>query len=164
MNVLEFTTMAMNILAPGLDHSVMSQAMTTVIESEPPIFHDDSYKLRTASLIVAVAYREGTFGLSVIGDCDNSKPGECKGKPHSFCTMQINEVMGGGPQLNEDPVSCIRLGHRLLRMSAKSCPSSPVAWYASGPQGCGNNRAQKISKDRMNLAHWVWTKREKEVN
>jgi len=43
----------------------------------------------------------------------------------------------------------------MLRTSLRVCPSHPIAWYASGPAGCGSTRAQRISRDRMNLAAYL---------
>jgi len=162
MTVLTFALSSMLLLAPGRDHTVLAQAVSDVVEAERPLFQNDEDKLRTTSLIIAIAFREGSLRTSVVGDCDGSKPGECKGRARSFCTAQIHESNGGSEWLNENPLLCIQKELAMLRVSFRTCAAFPVAWYASGPNGCTNERAQRISKDRMNLAHWLWTKREKQ--
>jgi hypothetical protein len=160
--LFSFVLTAMSWLAPKDNHEKLGAVITEVVDTEDALFKDDTDKLRTASLIIAIAYREGTLRLSTVGDCDESKPGQpCKGKPRSYCTMQIHESMGGGPALNEDPALCIRTGLRILRQSIAICPAWPIAGYASGPEGCDNERAQRISRDRTNLARWLWFRREK---
>ena len=165
MSVLEFALASMLLLAPKQDHSVMSHAIAEVVDSEKPLFANDEEKLRTTALVVAVAFREGSLKPSVVGDCDESKPGEkCKGRANSFCTMQISRTMGGSEVLNENPALCIKRGLEILRISARICPNSPVSWYAAGGEdACSNGRAQRISIDRVNLAHWLWLKRPKET-
>lgn len=162
-SLLPFTLSAMARLAPSQDHTVMGSAIAEVVEAEDPLFLDDKDKLRTTSLVVAIAFREGSLKPSVLGDCEKSKPGEpCKGRPKSFCTMQINDSMGGSDWLNENPLLCIQKGMQILRKSVKTCPDHPVAWYSAGRTGaCTNERAIRISKDRMTLAHWLWLKRDK---
>jgi hypothetical protein len=160
MNLLEFTTGAMTLLAPQQDHTVMANAISEVITAEAPLFRDDENKFRTASVVIAVAFREGSLRPSVLGDCDKSKAGEpCKGKAHSFCTLQISDTMGGSDWLNENPLLCIQKGLSILRRSMQICPDYPIAWYAAGGvNACTNERSRKISKDRMALAHWLWVK------
>jgi hypothetical protein len=132
------------LLAPNRDASRVAQAISTVVESERPLFKDDNAKTRTAALIVAVSFREGSFREKVTGDHGNS-----------FCTMQINRSIGGNESLNDDPEACIRTGISLLRQSMRICPASPIAWYAEGPKGCDSPRAQRISADRMAIAAWL---------
>ncbi len=140
-------------LDPNAAHPEIADAIAHVVEDEPPLFRDDDSKQKTASLVLAVAFREGSLGLRVIGDCDkHTAKGVCISGPRSFCTMQVHQSMGGSDALNEDPELCIRAGLRILRSSVRACPSSPVAIYASGPNGCGNARAQRISRDRLALA------------
>ena len=94
--------------------------------------------------MVAVAFRESTFVADALGD-----------KGDSFCAFQIHRSSGGSPALLEDVDACVSAGLSLLRQSIRVCPSYPIAWYASGPLGCGNARAQRISRDRMNLAAYL---------
>jgi hypothetical protein len=136
------------------DIELIAKPLTQVLESEAPIFADDEDKTKTASTVIAVAFREGSLKLRVVGDCTLSKPGQpCKGRPRSFCTMQIHETSGGTAALNDDIAACFRKGLSMLRTSVKTCPKHPVAWYAAGGiQACENLRAQKISFDRMFIA------------
>ncbi len=144
MSVLPFVLAAMTQLAPGRDHTELGGAIARVVDSNKPLFEKDADHRRTAALLVAVAFRESTFKPSVVGDNGNS-----------FCAFQIHRSAGGTPALLEDVDACVRSGLTLLRMSLRVCPTHPVAWYASGPTGCSNDRAQRISRDRMNLAAYI---------
>lgn len=57
-----------------------------------------------------------------------------------------------------DVDACTRKGFTMLRESLRVCPSHPVAWYAAGGGGCFNERARRISDDRMNLSRWLVAK------
>lgn len=132
---------AMALLAPGRDHQVLASAIARVVSSERPIFRDDDDKRKTSALVIAVAYRESGFVLGAVGDGG-----------HSFCAMQIHDSSGGSRALLEDADACIRKGLAMLRISVRACPEHPIAWYASGPRGCENARAQRISRDRTSIA------------
>lgn len=134
---LSWVLAAMLLLAPGRDHAELGAAIAKVVDDEPPIFRDDTEKVKTAALVVAVAFRESTFRNDAIGD-----------KGHSVCAMQIYD---GPRELLTDPVACVRRGLAMLRTSAKIDPKNPVAFYARGP-GWKTETAQKISRDRMALA------------
>jgi hypothetical protein len=144
-SVLPFVLAAMTQLAPGRDHSELGGAIARVVDANKPLFANDADHRRTASLLVAVAFRESTFVANVVGD-----------KGQSFCAFQIHRSSGGTPALLEDVDACVTSGMNLLRVSLRVCPSYPVAWYASGPLGCKNDRAQRISRDRMNLAAYLF--------
>ncbi|MBX3199071.1 MAG: hypothetical protein KF850_26210 [Labilithrix sp.] len=145
MSVLPFVLAAMTQLAPGRDHSELGGAIARAVDSNKPLFAKDDDRRRTASLLVAVAFRESTFIADAVGD---------KGK--SFCAFQIHRSAGGTPALLTDADACVQSGLTMLRTSLRVCPSYPVAWYASGPIGCTNTRAQRISRDRMNLAAYLF--------
>jgi hypothetical protein len=144
MTILPFVLAAMTQLAPGRDHTELAGAIARAVESNRPLFANDADRRRTAALLVAVAYRESTFVPDAIGD-----------KGESFCAFQIHRSAGGSPALLGNVDACVRTGFALLRTSLRICPSAPIAWYASGPLGCGNNRARRISRDRMNLAAYL---------
>jgi hypothetical protein len=144
MSVLPFVLAAMTQLAPARDHSELGGAIARAVDSNKPLFANDADRRRTAALLVAVAYRESTFIPDVVGD-----------KGQSFCAFQIHRSSGGSPELLSDVDACVRSGLTLLRTSIRICPSYPIAWYASGPIGCSNSRAQRISRDRMNLAAYL---------
>lgn len=144
MSVLPFVLAAMTQLAPGRDHNELGGAIARAVDSNKPLFQNDADHRRTAALLVAVAFRESTFVPDVIGD-----------NGESFCAFQIHRTAGGSPALLGNVDACVRSGLTLLRTSLRVCPTYPVAWYASGPLGCSNSRAQRISRDRMNLAAYL---------
>lgn len=148
MDTLAFVLAAMNVVAPDVDHSELASAIAHVVDAQS-YAHDERSKLQTAALVVAVAFREGSLRAHVEGDRDE------RGRPHSFCTMQIHDRSGGTPALNDDLELCVSTGLRILRASMRSCPAHPVAIYAEGPQGCSSRRAQRISADRVALAQWL---------
>ena len=141
MAVFFFVLAAMNALAPGRDHAELATAITARVLAERPLFRGDDDRRRTASTMVAVAFREGSLRLSAVGD-----------HGHSFCTFQIHTSSGGTEALTTDADACVAAAFRILRASARACPEYPVASYASGPGGCTNARAQRISRDRLGLA------------
>lgn len=143
----------MLLLAPARDHQTFAVAMVNVLAAHPPLFKNDPTKQKTASLLVAVNFREGSLLPHVKGDKDRA------GNFTSFCSMQIHLPFGAktlegwtGEDLVADPEKCVTVGLRMLRESMQMCPKFPVAFYASGPGACGNTRAQRISNDRMFLA------------
>lgn len=123
-------------LAPGRDHTPNAAAIARVVESERPLFKGDGSKLRTVSLIVAIAFRESSFNNDAVS------------RTNDHCMMQVNRR----PDLAKDPEACVRVAMTMLRESMRICPAHPVAFYAAGPGACSNARAQRISRDRMWLA------------
>lgn len=147
-----FALAAMSSLAPQRPHDVLAKAVVDRVDAEAALFADDPDKKKTAALMVAILFREGSLGLRVEGDRVN-------GVPTSWCTAQINMSAGGktregwsGPDLRDDPAKCVAVSMRLLRDSIRWCPAFPVAIYASGPRGCSSPHAQRISRDREALA------------
>ncbi len=136
MMVLFFVLRAMTSLAPGRDHAENATAIASVVLSEPPLFRDDEARLKTAAFVVAIAFRE------------SSLRNEVKSKTNDHCMMQVNQR----PDLAEDPAKCVRVAMSMLRESMRMCPEYPLAFYASGPGACTNDRARRISNDRMALA------------
>lgn len=139
-----FVSAALLLLSPGRDHTRLGESIERVVTEEQPLFKEDPDRLRTASLVIAVAWREGSLRPDIVGD-----------KGDSFCTMQIHKSSGGTPALLQDTDACVRAGMTMLRKSITVCREHPIAWYASGPKGCGNERAQRISRDRMAMAAWL---------
>ena len=97
-------------------------------------------------------FRESSLQASAVGD-------HVAGKPTSFCAFQIHLPFGAktgegwtGSDLAEDPEKCVTIAMRMIRQSMQSCPAHPLAFYASGPSGCENARAQRISRDRLAIA------------
>lgn len=127
-------------------------AIATRAEAEAPLFKGDEDRHRTTALLVAMAFRESSLRADAVGD-------HVAGKPTSYCAFQLHLPGGAktaegwtGAQLAEDPEKCVTAAMRLIRESMRSCPSAPLAWYASGPSGCESVRAQRISRDRLSLA------------
>lgn len=127
---------------PMLRHGTLATAITLVALEEPPLFASDASRERTAALLVAIAFRESSLTPSITGDGG-----------HSVCAMQIYD---GPKSLNDDPVACIRAGHRMLKTSIQVDRSHPVAHYARGPRYT-SDEARRISADRMALAGYVQT-------
>jgi hypothetical protein len=142
MTTLTWVLAAMALLAPDRDHHELASAIASVVDAEPPLFRGDAERRRTAAVVVAVAFRESSFRLDAVGD-----------HGRSFCAMQIHRSSGGSAALLEDADACVRKGLSMLRASVRVCPSAPIAWYAEGPDGCSSARAQRISRDRMAIAH-----------
>jgi hypothetical protein len=126
----------MSSLAPGRDHVEAASTIAGVVLDEAPIFRDDADRLKTAALVVAIAYRESAFR------------NDARSTTNDHCMMQVNRR----PDLADDPAACVRVGLAMLRESMRMCPAHPIAFYASGPRGCDNARAQRISRDRMAIA------------
>ena len=143
---------AATLLAPARQHDQLAEAIASRVEAEPPLFKGDEDRHRTSALLVAIAFRESSLRADAVGD-------HVGGKPTSFCAFQLNLPRGAktaegwtGADLLEDPSKCVTAAIRMLRQSMRICPSSPLAFYASGPGGCENARAQRISRDRMAIA------------
>lgn len=143
MSLLPFVLSAMVSLAPGRDHSELGGTIARVVEAEAPLFADDEDRRRTASLIVAISYRESTFRNDVVS------------KTNDFCHLQVN----GRPDLAKDAETCTRVGITMLRQSMRICPKAILAWYAVGgtpDHACSSPRGLKITRDRMWLADKVF--------
>ncbi|MDB5220127.1 MAG: hypothetical protein JWO86_8054 [Myxococcaceae bacterium] len=143
---------ASSLLAPARQHDELATAIANQVEAADPLFKGDEDRHRTAALLVAIAFRESSLRAAVVGD-------HVGGKPTSFCAFQIHLPWGAktadgwtGADLLEDPEKCVAAALRMLRISIRVCPSSPIAWYAAGPAGCESPRAQRISRDRMAIA------------
>lgn len=154
MNALLTWILALcGVLAPGRDVDALASAMAARVDAEPPLFKNDPDKKKTAALLVAVAFREGSLRASVKGDKNKA------GKFTSFCTFQVNVQPGQktpegwtGEELAEDPNKCVAVAMRMMRESMRMCPDHPIAFYAEGPGACESERAKRISYDRMWLA------------
>lgn len=141
--------------APARPHDALAEAITARVEAEPPLFRGDEDKRRTASLLVAMAFRESSLRADAVGDKVN-------GKPTSFCAFQIHLPYNrttpegwSGEDLLADPEKCVSTAMRMIRLSMKVCPDHPIAWYAAGPAGCTSERAQRISRDRLAIAQYL---------
>lgn len=142
MMALFATVLAMMLaVSPAADpierHGELAAAITTVVAAEPPLYRDDDARVRTAALVVAIAFRESSLIVDKVGD---------GGK--SVCAMQI---YGGPRSLLVDPEACVRVGLAKLRDSISRDREHPVAAYAAGPR-YQTERARRISRDRVALA------------
>ncbi len=136
------TVLAMMLkLAPSDDpiarHGALATAISVVATEEGALFANDPKLERTVSLLVAVAFRESSLTANIVGDGGRS-----------VCAMQIH---GGSASLNEDPIACVRVGHKMLKVSIGVDRTNPVAFYARGPRYT-SEEARRISRDRMALA------------
>ena len=143
--------------APIFRHGFLAMGITNALLAEEPLYANDANRRRTASLVVAVAFRESSLVHNARGDCDKrDERGACVTPAKSFCAMQIHFPNGGGEYLLDDPELCVRTGIRMLRQSIRADRAYPVAFYARGPRGLEGGavrvEAQKISNDRVALA------------
>jgi len=144
MTAIAFATGAMQLLAPGRDHHVLADAIVQRAEAEAPLFKGDDDRHRTVAYLVAVAFRESSLIVDIVGD-----------HGRSFCAFQIHQSSGGTPALRTDAGACVAMAFDMLRTSMRVCAAHPLAWYAEGPNGCASPRAQRLSRDRMALAAWL---------
>lgn len=150
--LLAWVLAACQALAPGRSHERLAEAIASRVESEAPLFKEDEDKKKTASFLIAIAFRESSLKADVTGD-------KVAGTPTSFCAYQIHLPFGAktaegwtGKELIDDPHKCVTTAMNMLRQSFRACPAYPLAWYAEGPRGCQSERAQRISRDRLSIA------------
>jgi len=150
--LLTWVVAASSLLAPNRQHDQLAEAIATRAEAEAPLFKGDDDRRKTSALLVAIAFRESSLQANAVGD-------HVAGKPTSFCAFQIHLPFGAktaegwsGSDLAEDPEKCVTIAMRMLRQSMQMCAAHPLAFYASGPSGCENVRAQRISRDRLAIA------------
>jgi hypothetical protein len=140
--VLAWMTLLVPSENPLYRHGALATAIVEVLERDGPLFKADPDLRRTASLLVAVAYRESTLDPAAIGDGG-----------HSVCAFQIYD---GPKQLLDDPFACTRTAHRMLKESIRIDRAHPLAFYARGPR-YQTPSARLISDDRIRLAHSLTT-------
>lgn len=112
-----------------------------VVSTREPLYKGEDAEVRTAALLVAVAFRESTLKLAEVGDGGHSK-----------CAFQIYD---GPPELLTDAELCVRTGHRMLKESIRVDREHPVAFYARGPRFKGEE-ARRLSADRVKLAETLY--------
>lgn len=122
-------------LSGACDLDLASAIADGVVEAAP-LWSDDTSKVRTATLVVAVAWRESKFDQSA------------RSATNDFCVMQVHNRPDLGGNLRE----CIRVGLEALRWSSRVCAAHPVAAYVAGVAGCSDERAKRMSRDRVWLA------------
>lgn len=141
--LLTFVLAAMSSLAPHSDHVELGTAIADVVDARAPLFKNDADRRRTASLLVAVAWRESTFRLDAIGDHGRAR-----------CAFQL---WSAPKEVLTDAHLCTSIAFDRLRESFRICgPSNMLGIYAAGSNGCSMPRAKHISADRSALAQRVY--------
>lgn len=139
MSLAAFVAAAMAVLSPNADTLPLADAITSVVESHEPLFKGDTDKTRTASYLIAVAWRESAFRVDAIGDHGRAR-----------CAFQL---WAAPKAVLSDPLLCTSIAFDRLAESMRICgPSNPLGIYAVGPKGCRSRTAKRISADRMRLA------------
>lgn len=139
VKLIFFVLLAMRSLAPGRDHSESATAITRVLLEERPLFANDEDRLRTAALVVAIAFRESSFRNDAVGDHGRAR-----------CLFQL---WNAPIEVLTDVELCTRIGLARMRESIAACGmSNALGIYAAGPNGCSSNAAKRISTDRLWLA------------
>jgi len=134
-----FLVAAMSHLAPGRDHRDVAVRMASVIAEERPLFHDDADRIRTASLVCAVAWRESSFRVDAIGD---------EGR-----AFGLYQLWHAPRQVLSDVELATRLAMQRLRESMRIGGSeNPLGLYAAGPRHWDSPKARRISADRLHIA------------
>lgn len=121
--------MAMRLLAPTSDVPALAAAIIA-----------SGATWDEATMLVAIAYREGSNRLGVIGDNGAAR-----------CVFQLHNAPR---EALTDAGVCTRIALHHLRASTRLCPSSPLAAYAGAP--CGSRTAERISRDRDRLRRRVF--------
>ena len=155
MTLLETVVVMMLTLSPAKYHAPLAIAIVHAVEAEDPLYQDDESRVKTASLLVAVSFREGSFRTGVKGD-----KGDSYGSFQAYLPGKTKTLEGySGADLLDDPERQARVALRMIRESfkaAKAC-GSELGLYAAGPS-CASDRSKRISADRMALARWLRTK------
>lgn len=129
---------AMSALAPNRDHVIAAEALERAVSNVEPLFAHDASRLKTAALVVSVAFRESSFRNDARSDTGDS------------CLMQIH----GRPELADDIDACLSTAIEMLRSSMATCGADNVLGaYATG--SCRSERGRRISRDRMALARRI---------
>lgn len=158
-------------------HSI-AEDITTVLWSNPSLFAGVDGRLKTASVVASIMFKEGSFRR----DVDLGLGGAARGDGgSSWCLMQVKAGSGRtgtwntakhrfrqwgdpegdlvqgwtGEELVQDRKKCIEAGYRIMSTSFSMCRKLPVeAWlraYASGNCEDDGGGAEK-SVDRMKIA------------
>lgn len=131
----EIVLAAMTTLAPGPDHTELSEAIAVEVAAEAPLFEEDEERVKTALLVVAVTFRESSFRMNAVSATND------------HCAAQIH----GRPDLARDARACIRVAIGMLRRSIAMCGiRNALGVYATGT--CRSARGKRISRDRMAIA------------
>jgi hypothetical protein len=149
--ILAYVLACCALLAQGRDHTAFALGTAAAIYDAEPLFKNDENKHKTAALLVAVAFREGSLRTDAIGDSGKSFSAFQSHLPYNRKTPEG----WSGEEVRADPEKAARTAIRMLKDSLHACPTHPLAIYAEGPQGCASTRAQRISRDRILVAKWL---------
>jgi len=115
-----------------------------------PLFSGPKGAEKTAAFLVSVAWHESNFRQDAEGDHEKLPDGK-KGRPRSFCAMQIHESNFAAFGVTREAITlgsseqsaisrCIEVGLRLLHVSFAVCREKPIEGrldhYATGGSGC----------------------------
>jgi len=130
-----------------------------------PLFSGESAAIKTASVLISVAWYEGRFDPQAKGDCKEKKNGKCVSAPQSICMFQIGISNLSGlhvtqEELLSDVAKCTRSARTMMKISFGVCKSlgfeESLGHYASGGDTCGGLRE---SRNRIKTAMWLFGKR-----
>lgn len=126
-----------------MDARRLADAIDRAVDRDGPLFVGADGARQTRALMVAVAWRESSFRLDVVGD-----------QGRSMCAFQI---LNGPRSLLADVDACTTRGLAMMRESFAACSTLPVAerlaGYARG--SCTRDDGRAISRDRFWVARDV---------
>ena len=157
MTLLETVVVMMSLLSPFRSGNVpLAVAIADTVQAEEPLYQDDAARVKTAALLVTMAWHESRFDARAAGDCPGLPAGSKR------CTLDRAASVGAfqqytAPKAKEafaaDVNEQARVAVRELRASfraARVC-GSELGFYAAGPK-CTSDRAKAISAWRMGEA------------
>lgn len=138
----------------------IAKDMSKAIEQSKPLFKGEDVELRTAALLLSIAYYESGFNKNV-------DEGHIRGdKGRSWCLMQINigngHVIVGdsemkswtGKDLIKDRKKCFAVGLETIRASLNQCHFLDGAGALSG-----YTTGKCISHERSATTRWLFSKK-----
>lgn len=143
------------------------------VSNENPLFRGEDGPARTAAWLVSVGRFESGFRREAAGDSPclaKDASGACtrRGKPTSFCAMQVSNGNFAGLGVTEESIVksldvCYGAGLRMMHDSMRVCSGRPLnerlAWYAAGGNGCTEHPdAVAKSQHRANLGAFLFEK------
>lgn len=131
---LESLLLLISTIAPGAEHANAAQdvaaAISHVVDDTNPIFGSGDVD---RAVLVEMAWQESRFRRDAVGDSHRSKG--------------AYQLQGVPEALAFDVDRATVIAYARIRESAKACPASPLAPYASG--SCTNRGGRRISALRM---------------
>lgn len=119
-------------------YEATATAIASVVESEPPLFDKDATRVRTAALLVSLAWFESRFDVRAVGD---------HGSAHGLYQVHDRGELA-------DPAEATRVALDMVRASFRACRGRDrdelLGWYAAGGPDC--TRGLRESRNRLALA------------